>query len=74
MAKGIKRKLDRVREKVSREIEGFAKRGGLYAGAMAAEGYNGGYRDALDDVVLALNGITPQRHNWWREEIINDTD
>ena len=67
MAKGIKRKLDKVRERVSREITAFSRRGGRYAGAMAAEGYNGGYRDALDDVVLALNGATPQRRGWWNE-------
>lgn len=68
MAKGIKRKLDKVREKVSREIGAFSKRGGIYAAAMASEGYNGGYRDALDDVMLALNGVTPQRRGWWHEE------
>ena len=68
MAKGIKRKLDKVRKRVTREISGMASMGGRYAGAVAAEGYNGGYRDALDDVQLALNGVTPRRRGWWYEE------
>ncbi|KKN66956.1 hypothetical protein LCGC14_0466360 [marine sediment metagenome] len=64
MVKGIKRLINIVYKNVTREISAHAKRGRI-AGAMAGEGYNGGYRDALDDVILALNGNISQRHGWW---------
>ena len=62
--RGIKRKLDMARANVSHVISGQAAMG-KYAAGLAGEGYNGGYRDALDDVLLALNGVTPRRHGWW---------
>ena len=70
MARGIIRLLDIAGENVRHEIRAYAARGRL-AAAMASEGYNGGYRDALVDVALALRGFTPQRNGWWekREEI-----
>lgn len=68
MAKGIKRQLDKALEKVRQEISAHAQRGGLYAGGLAGEGYNGGYRDALNDVMLLLNGVTPDRNGWWDNE------
>lgn len=78
MAKGIKRMLVKVRKVVAGDISGFAQRGGLYAQGMAGEGYNGGYRDALDDVLLALNGVEPNRGFWerarWTEETKGQTD
>jgi hypothetical protein len=40
----------------SSEISNLASHG-FYAGGLASEGYLGGYRDALDDVLSALNGI-----------------
>lgn len=30
--------------------------------------YQGGYADALSDVVLLLNGTIPNRRNYWRRE------
>lgn len=68
MARGIKRKIKVVLKQVDSEISAFAKRG-FFAGGLASEGYNGGYRDALLDVLLALNGVPPckQRH-WWDED------
>ena len=48
-------------------IKGHASRGGLYAGGLASEGYNGGYRDALHDFVLILNGIRPNRQDFYDE-------
>jgi hypothetical protein len=72
MSRGIKRKLKLVREQVEREISGLASRGsgsGInYAGGLAGEGYAGGYRDALDDILLALDGIPPSRRGWWPRE------
>lgn len=67
MAKGIKRKLYRARKRVEHEIRAVASMGGKYARGLSSEGYFGGYRDALNDVLLALNGVTPQRHGWWME-------
>lgn len=64
MTKGIKHKLAIARGNVQHEITGHANQGGKYA-CLAGEGYMGGYRDALDDVLLALNGVIPNRHFWW---------
>ena len=64
MAKGIKRKLDKVYKNVEKEIHGIARRG-FYASALSSEGYSGGYRDAISDVILALNGNKPKRRDYW---------
>ena len=62
MSKGVKRKIEAVMAHKRKEISAFASQGKI-AGGLASEGYNGGYLDALEDVVLALNGVEPQR---WR--------
>lgn len=67
MAKGIVRKVDIAIVNVSKVIKGDASRGGRFSAGLASEGYNGGYRDALNDVLLALNGVTPDRNGWWEE-------
>lgn len=67
MAKGIIRKVKKARSRASAEISAYAKRGGVAAG-LASEGYAGGYRDALDAVLLALNGVTPNHRYWWNDE------
>lgn len=72
MAKGIKRKLSRARAAVQREISANRAMGGKYAAALSGESYFGGYRDALDDVILALNGITPRRNGWWGRDDEDD--
>ncbi len=64
-AKGIKRKISKVTKEVDKLIADHASHG-LYGGGLAAEGYNGGYRDALSDVLIALNGVTPNRNHWWK--------
>ena len=71
MAKGIKRLLEIASASVDAEINSHASRGGKYARGLAGEGYAGGYRDALNDVLLALNGVTPSRRGWWTR---NKTD
>src|SRR6185503_3948623 len=63
--KGIKRKVRKARRAVAALIAEHAKLEGRFAGALSAEGYNGGYQDALDDVLLALEGVNPQRHDFW---------
>lgn len=67
MARGILRKIETANQNVNDAISGTAS-GGRYASALAGEGYNGGYRDALQDVLLALNGVTPNRFGWWQKK------
>ena len=61
--KGIKRLMQYATDAVSKEISNHASY--YHVGGLAAEGYNGGYRDALYDVLLAMNGCVPQRNGWW---------
>lgn len=70
MAKGIKKQLHKARENVTKEISWAANSDSLWARGMAGEGYAGGYRDALDDVLLSLNGVGPtsQTRYWPRED------
>ena len=63
MSKGIKRQLRMARKRVNDRIARQTDRDNLFSRGLAPEGYLGGYRDALDDVELALNGIKPNR-NW----------
>ena len=62
-AKGIKRQLEAVMKKVEHDMNMHG--GSKYARGFASEGYNGGYYHALSDVMLALNGVTPNRNYWW---------
>ena len=64
MAKGIVRAATRARDAADREIAGIAESGGMYASGMASEGYAGGYRDAMNDVLVALNGGVPNTRFW----------
>ena len=57
MAKGIKRKIRVAINNVSGEISNFSKRGGIFAGGLASEGYNGGYRDALFDILSDISCV-----------------
>ncbi len=63
MAKGILRQLANVEAAVSREISNHASRGRI-ASALAGEGFDGGYRKAIADVMLALRGVTPHTDYW----------
>ena len=38
---------------------------GLYGRAMASEGFDGGYAQALSDVELALRGVYPNGSRHW---------
>lgn len=62
--KQAERVIKIVRQNLSKEISDLAY-GGKYAAGLASEGYSGGYRDALDDVMLLLNGVTPNRRHYW---------
>lgn len=65
--KDAKRLFVSARAAVNAEIANIARSGdSLYAHGLASEGYAGGYRDALDDVMLVLFGDTiPNRRNYW---------
>ena len=69
MAKGIIRKIKKATKQIDREITNSVK-GSLdpkLTGALAREGYVGGYWDALQDVLLLLNGCDPCRKpNYWK--------
>ena len=74
MPKGIKKLLAIARANVRAEIQGIRNSAvGPIGRADSASGYHGGYLAALDDVLLALNGVTPNRNGWWRPtEGVND--
>jgi len=70
MARDVRGTIKEVSNRVSEQIAAFAASGrngpsGHYARGLASEGYNGGYRDALSDVLLFLNGVRPNRNGWW---------
>lgn len=68
MSKGIKRRLSAAESRVTELINAQAREGGMYARGLAGEGYLGGYRDALSDVLLLLNGVDPpKRHSGFWE-------
>lgn len=69
--KSKKKLIEAALKKVNAEISGIASHGGIYARGMASEGYAGGYRDALDDILLLLNGVIPHRRNYWQTETDN---
>ncbi len=61
-----KRAIKAARCRVNKDITAFASRGGQFSGALSGEGYNGGYRDAIDDLLLLIDSNTmPRRNGWW---------
>jgi hypothetical protein len=64
---GVKRALKAAALAAGKEISVLASCGGMYAKGMASEGFMGGYREALEDVMLAMNGVEPDRWRRWRE-------
>ena len=65
--KQIMKHIDIAIGNVNKEIQFNTDRGGVFARGLAGEGYHGGYRDALRDVVLLLNDVIPNR-DYWRDE------
>lgn len=63
--KGIVRKVRRARDRVSALMERETDRSSRYSAGLASEGYNGGYRQALDDILLVINGVTPTTRRFW---------
>lgn len=65
MTRGIQRLLRVALRNVQAEITVNAQSGSMFARGLAGEGYAGGYRDALMDVRLALNGGMPSTRRYW---------
>ena len=42
--------------------------GSKYARGLANEGFNGGYRQALSDVLQLMRGIEPTTRSFWEQE------
>jgi hypothetical protein len=64
--KGIKRLIAIARGNARREIQQLRDSAfGPVGRADSGSGYAGGYIAALDDVLLALNGVRPGRNGWW---------
>ena len=59
--KWIRNQEDRVRE----AIKIATNQNSLYSRGLASEGYNGGYRDALSDIILLLNDVYPNCRNFY---------
>lgn len=64
MKLGPKRRIRLAAMRLRDEIRILASTSPTAAG-LAPEGYSGGYRDALDDVALLLNGVVPCRRHYW---------
>ena len=62
---GPKRRITLALNVVEQDVRELAQRGGPYARGLSAEGYVGGYADALRDVQLLLNGGIPKRRHFW---------
>ena len=72
MARGILRLINIALENIGSEIRSTRNESSLFSRGLSGEGYNAGYRDALHDVINALNGVTPNRHGWWRKRGVAD--
>lgn len=65
MAKGIMRQLKQAQYKAYAEMAAQSKSGNHITRGLAPEGFTGGYVAALNDVSLALNGVTPNNSRYW---------
>lgn len=62
------RRIKAAQIEAQKLIAGHASLGGKFAPALSSEGYNGGYRDALSDVMLLLNNCDPCcRREFWKK-------
>lgn len=52
----LKEEVRRLMQEADAAIKGHANSGGMYARGLASEGYAGGYRDAMNDIILLMNG------------------
>ncbi len=61
----LEKRINAALSSVIKEISGNAV-GSHYARGLASEGYAGGYRDALNDVLLLLSDVPPNTRGYWR--------
>jgi len=61
----LRKDVDRTLDRVNQEITNLSS-GDRYARGLAAEGYAGGYRDALHDFLLVMNGVVPTNSRYWK--------
>jgi len=74
MAKGIYRKLDLVLKNIKDKMY-LPSDASMYARGMRSEGYLGGYRQAIMDVILALSGIHPTTRGLWdKKPLLHEND
>ena len=66
ISKKNERAINNAITKVNEEIA-FNSLGGFYARGLATEGYAGGYRQALQDVLLLLNDVQPNTRTYWTD-------
>ena len=71
----INRALKNIAREQQREADAarklYEERGGggpNYAAGLSSEGFVGGYRSALNDCLLAMNGCTPNTRGWWEKK------
>lgn len=57
-------KIEMALKNASKEISMHASQGKV-AASLASEGYAGGYRDALQDVLSLARGVSPSRREFW---------
>lgn len=67
--KGWRSRIEQARKRVSEGIAADTDRSSRFSIGLAGEGYAGGYRDALDDVLLVMVGVKPYNRDmrWWRD-------
>ena len=65
--KNIRAEMSSAHASADAEYKASGSKGPNFAAGLASEGYVGGYRDALSDVILAMNGITPNTRGWWEK-------
>jgi hypothetical protein len=60
------RELQKISNKVNNKIALSTDQSSLYSRGLAGEGYLGGYRQAISDVILLINaGIIPDSKGWF---------
>lgn len=65
----VLREIRRVAGVVGDDIAGHASRSRM-AGGLASEGYLGGYRDALEDILLRIgSGVPSSRWGNWLQRV-----
>lgn len=68
--------LQKVCDGVNKENSDSTNHNSLYSRGLSSEGYAGGYTQAIQDVILYLNGVIPNsRYEYiWRKVILGDAE